>query len=193
MQQLFEWITQMNLSMIEILLVIICLGIIHPIISQPMHTLGVTLTIYYFGLIQGVILLFIANLIGITFYYFIVNGLNHKIHLENYPQLKPAFQWLSRTPGYKHSIAVGLPLVPTYFIKLALPISDKRFIDYFLIMAGSYVILFSFNISFYYGILVIFFTGNLTIVTFIVFVIFIIFLYTINIVRSKWMKHQIKS
>lgn len=193
MQQLFDWITQMNLSFIEISAVILILGIIHPIISQPMHTLSVTLTIYYFGPIQGIILLFMANLIGIILYYFIVNGLNNKIHLENHPKLKPAFNWLTRTRGYKHSIAVGLPLVPTYFIKLALPISDKRFIDYFFIMTGSYIILFSFNISFYYGILVIFFTGELTIVTFIVFVVFIIFLYTINIVRSKWMQHQIKS
>jgi len=191
MQEIFEFIRQLDLSILQISLIVMFLGFIHPIISQPAYTLSVTMTIFYLGLFKGICVLLFSSILGIAAYYFLVRFLAHKLNLVKHPKINKALAWISKTPGYKHSISLGLPLVPTYFIKLALPISKKSFKQYMLIMIGSYIVLLGFNISFYYGILVIFFTGRFTYITFIVLVIFIIFLYTINDVRSKFFKaHQ---
>ena len=187
MEQIITWITSFQLTTFEMLMIVLFLGIIHPLISQPMYLLSVSLSIYFFGPLLGIPYLLFVNIIGIILYYFLIKAINKRFELNKKPKLIAAFAWLERTPEYKHSIAIGLPLVPTYAIKLALPMSEKRFKDYFMILFGSYLILAFFYVLVYYGILVIFLRGELTYLTFIVFALIIGVMYGSNVIRKKWM------
>ena len=192
MQQILDWILNLDPNLTEQLIIVLILGIMHPIISQPASIVSISLAIIFFGFPLGIPYLFLTYLIGIVIYYFLIKTLNKKYQFHKRPKMKPAFEWLESTPGYKHSIALGLPLVPTYVIKLALPMSEKSFIDYLKIMIGSYLLLMTCYISLYYGVLVVLLTGEISYLTGFILIIFVLFMYFASTVRKKWMNPQSK-
>ena len=186
MQSLIESIQSLDINLISKIMIIVGFGVVHALISQPWSVVGVSISIYFFGPILGITTLFMSYTIGNILYYFIVLRidvyLNHK-----YPRwLIKGLSWVKRNPSYKHMISIGLPLVPTSFIKASLPISTQSLKRFMKIITGSYVILTTFNILIYYGFLVSIFQGEFSFITLIVLCIFLVLLYFANHVKTKW-------
>lgn len=186
MQQTMEYLTSLPLTQLEMVLIIAGLSFIHPFISQPWSLLSVSLSMIWLGEAIGIFVAFTFYILGMIGYYGLVQLIEKKYKLEENARLKKVFAWLKSTPSYKHAIAVGIPLVPTYFIKMLLPISEKPFLKYMVVMMSAYLFLTSVNVLLYYGIFVSVLMGEATWITFIVFVILIILMYTSSHIRRRW-------
>jgi hypothetical protein len=186
MQSLIESIQSLDLNLISKILIIIAFGIIHALISQPWSVVGVSISIFFFGPALGLTMLFISYAIGNVMFYFIVLNIDkHSNH--KYPSwLIKGLAWIKKNPSYKHMISIGLPLVPTFFIKASLPIATKSLKRFMGIVTGSYVLLTFCNVLIYYGFLVSIFQGEFSFITLIVLSLFLVVLYFANYVKHKW-------
>ena len=186
MQAAMDYLTNLPLTQLEMILIIASLSFIHPFISQPWSLLNISLSMIWFGELPGIILAFIFYVLGMIGYYGLIQVIEKKYKLEENKRLIPIFKWLKETPSYKHAIAVGIPLVPTYFIKMLLPISEKPFLKYMAVMVSAYAFLTSVNVILYYGIFVSVLMGDATWITFIVFVLLIVIMYMSSHIKKTW-------
>lgn len=190
MQAALDYLLQLPLSTIEFFIIIAVLSFIHPMISQPWSLLSITLSMIWFGELVGILIAFSFYVLGMIVYYGIIKSIEKKYELETKPKLKPIFKWLKATPSYKHMIAVGIPLVPTYFIKMMLPITEDTFLKYMITMMGAYVFLTAMNVLLYYGIFVSAILGEGSWMTFLIFSVFIVLLYVSSHLKNKWFPNQ---
>jgi len=137
----------------------------------------VSLSIIWLGEMLGIVVAFSFYTLGMIMYYILIQTIEKKYKLEKRPKLVAVFKWLKETPSFKHAIAVGIPLVPTDFIKMLLPISERSFSEYMFVMLSAYAFLTSVNVLLYYGIIVSALMGDASWITFIVFVMIIILMY----------------
>lgn len=186
MQAVMDYLMNLPLSQIEMVLIVAGLSFIHPFISQPWSLLSISLSMIWLGEIVGIAVAFSFYTLGIIMYYILIQTIEKKYKLEERPKLVGVFKWLKETPSYKHAIAVGIPLVPTYFIKMLLPISERPFSKYMLVMLSAYAFLSSVNVLLYYGIFVSALMGDASWITFIVFVIIIILMYLSTHIKNQW-------
>jgi uncharacterized membrane protein YdjX (TVP38/TMEM64 family) len=186
MQSLIESIQSLDVSLLSKVIIVISIGIIHALTSQPWSVVGVSVSIYFFGPVVGVSTLFMSYTVGnILFFYVILKIDQHSNH--KYPSwLIKGLSWIKKNPSYKHMISIGLPLVPTFFIKASLPISTKSLKQFMMISTGAYVILTFCNVLIYYGFLVSIFQGEFSYITLIVLCLFLVVLYFANYVKHKW-------
>jgi len=185
MQTALDYLLQLPLSTLEYIIIIGVLSFIHPMISQPWSLLSISLSMIWFGEVVGILIAFSFYVLGMIAYFIIIKNIERKYDLVNKPKLRPVIRWLKETPSYKHAIAVGIPLVPTYFIKMLLPITEDTFIKYMMTMISAYVFLTTMNVLLYYGIFVSAIMGNASWITFIVFTIFIVLLYVSSHIKNK--------
>lgn len=190
MQAVMDYLTSLPLTTLEMVLIIAFLSFIHPTISQPWSLLSISLSMIWLGEVLGIAVAFFFYVLGMIAYYFLILSIEKKVQLEKKPKLIPIFKWLKETASYKHMIAVGIPLVPTYFIKMLLPISEKPFMKYMSVMIGAYIFLTFMNVLLYYGIFVSVLMGEASWITFIVFVIFIIVMYASTHIKNNWFSKQ---
>ena len=61
--------------------------------------------------------------------------------------------WLETTEIWRHIIVIGMPLVPTFFLKLAFPFSKASFKKYFTTIMGAYIFLYVIYTLAYYGLI----------------------------------------
>jgi hypothetical protein len=101
-----------------------------------------------------------------------------KLHTKRFSKFQQALIWLDHTPLYKHTIALGTPLVPTYAIKVML-VLGKGFKHYMVALVLSYVLLTGFNVLLYYGIFVELLLGSYAWISFMILCGAIIVLYII--------------
>jgi hypothetical protein len=186
MQSLIESIQSLDVNTLTKFIIVLSIGIIHALISQPWSVVGVSISIYFFGPILGLSTLFMSYAIGnILFFYIILKIDQHSNH--KYPKwLLKGLSWIKKNPSYKHMISIGLPLVPTFFIKASLPIATKSLKKFMMIVTGAYVILTFFNVLIYYGFLVSIFQGEFSYITLIILILFLVVLYFANYVKHKW-------
>ena len=138
----------------HVLLLIVLFGLLHPLTENPwsLFTLGLGITVL--GAPVAYVVILTSNMLGVVMLYGIMHWLHRQsgYRLQHSPRIGKALAWLRKTPMYKHIIVIGLPSVPTYPIKIALPLTKMRFSRYFTTLLGSYVFLTIANSLIYYGI-----------------------------------------
>lgn len=180
MQDAIDFLLNLNIETYVMVMIIFILSIIHPMISQPWSFMTVTVASIWFGIPVALLILWSGYIIGMVLYYVIIRKLNEKYQFKKYPKFQKAIKWLDDTPGYQHAISLGTPLVPTYLIKMMMPLSEKSFISYMAVMIGAYIILTTSNVLLYYGIFVEALLGPQSWITFIILFILIITMYVIS-------------
>jgi hypothetical protein len=152
------------------------LAIIHVLVSQPLSFLSVSLGGLTLGIPLTLLVLGLGYGMGILIFYVLIIKFESKLNTKRFIKFQKALNWLDRTPLYKHTIALGTPLVPTYAIKVML-VLGKSFKNYALASIFSYVLLTFFNVLLYYGIFVELLMGSYVWLSFIVLCSLIIVLY----------------
>ena len=135
-------------------IIVIVFGIAHPIFENPLSLFNLTLAITLLGLPLGYIVVFVSNLIGIIILYVLATKFNEKSNdfLFKKKVSKSALDWIRSTPLWKHIVVIGVPMIPTYPIKLAVPLSKVGFKKYMITLVGAYLFLFFGNSLIYFGI-----------------------------------------
>jgi len=161
------------------IVVVIIFGIMHPLFENPLSLLNMSLSIAILDIPIGFLVVFISNIIGILLLYFFAKRFNEKSDdfLFRKNSSEKALKWINSTRTWKHIIVIGMPLVPTYFIKIAVPLSKVSFRKYLIILIGAYIFLYFGNFLIYFGVLG-FVTDYIpSYVSFILLTIFVIFVY----------------
>jgi hypothetical protein len=185
MQAAIDFLLNVNIPVFYMGVIIFVLSIIHPMISQPWSLLSVTVASIWFGIPTALIILWSGYLLGMLLYYVLIRALNHKYHFKKNPKFKHAIQWLDDTPGFQHAISLGAPLIPTYVIKMMMPLSEKSFLNYMSVMVGAYVILTISNVLLYYGIFVEALLGPRSWITFLILTLFITGMYVYSYQKKR--------
>jgi len=167
--------------------IVILFGIAHPILENPLALFNLTLAIALLGTAVGYIVVFVSNLIGILIlYYLVMKVKNHKNKIflkKNVPN--KILEWARTTETWKHIVVIGVPLIPTYPIKIAVPLSGVGFKKYMLTIVGAYIFLFFGNTLIYYGVLGIVTDNIPNYVSFLLLLLFVIYVYFGNRIFYK--------
>ncbi|MFK5883180.1 MAG: VTT domain-containing protein [Candidatus Izemoplasma sp.] len=136
-------------------IIILLFGIIHPLTENPLSLFTLTLSISILGLFWGYVILFAANMIGVVMLFFLAEKFNHSTNgfLFKRRASEKVLNWIRTTETWRHIIVIGVPFIPTYPIKLAVPLSKVSFKKYMVTLGGAYVFLFFGNSLLYFGIL----------------------------------------
>ena len=171
-------------------LLIILFGILHPLTENPWSFFTMSLSITLLGPILGYSLLLASNIVGILLLYIIVETINKRsdFFFEKKKVSKSVIDWLHNTPVWKHVIVIGMPMVPTYPIKVGLAFSKIGFKKYSTTLLLSYLYLYIIYTFAYYGLLS-FLTEKIhTFVGVILIVLFIVIVYFGKNIREKLLK-----
>ena len=135
-------------------IIVIIFGIVHPITENPLSLFNLSLAIGILGIPLGYALVFVSNLIGIIILYVLATKFNEKSNdfLFRKKVSKSALDWIKGTPTWKHIVVIGVPMIPTYPIKLAVPLSKVGFKKYMITLVGAYLFLFFGNTLIYFGV-----------------------------------------
>ncbi len=142
-------------------IIVIVFGLLHPIIDNPWAFFTMSLSFTILGFPLGIIILLTSNIIGIILLFILIKRIDNKT--EHYLYQKKisgkVLKWLETTPLWKHVIVIGLPLVPTFFLKIAFPFTTISFKKYFLTILSAYIFLYTIYSLVYFGVLT-FLTDN---------------------------------
>lgn len=185
MQDAIDFLLNLNMPLFWMIGIMFILAVIHPIISQPWSLLSVTVASIWFGIPIALVILWSGYLLGMVLYYVLIKKIDQTYHFEKHAKFIKARNWLRETPSYQHAISLGTPLVPTYFIKMMMPLSEPSFKRYMAVMMGAYVILTISNVLLYYGIFVEALLGDRAWITFLILFGLILAMYVVSHKKRK--------
>lgn len=135
-------------------IIVIVFGIMHPVFENPFALFNLSLAIALLGAPIGYAVVFVSNVIGILVLYVLATKFNEKSNdiLFKKKVSKSTLDWVKNTPLWKHIVVIGVPAIPTYPIKIAVPLSKVGFQKYMVTLVGAYIFLFIGNTLIYYGI-----------------------------------------
>lgn len=135
-------------------IIVIIFGIVHPVLENPLALFNLTLAITLLGIPMGYAVIFASNIIGILLLYVLATKFNQKTNdfLFKKRVSNTALEWIQNTPVWKHIVVIGVPMIPTYPIKIAVPLSKVGFKKYMFTLIGAYVFLILGNTLIYFGI-----------------------------------------
>lgn len=142
------------------IVIVIVFGVLHPLISQPLHLFNLTLAIGLVGALIGFPVVIVSNIIGIILLWYFTRIARKSNVFKRWNVSEQIFTWVNNTEPWRHAVVIGAPTIPTYPIKLAIPLSGMSFKEYFKTLMGSYAVLIISNTLIYYG-LVGFLTDNI--------------------------------
>ncbi|MBU1020230.1 MAG: hypothetical protein KJ847_03375 [Firmicutes bacterium] len=168
-------------------LIVIVFGILHPLFENPLSLFNLALAISLLGIPLGYILVFSSNVVGILLLYYFATKFNQKSDdvLFRKKVSQKLLVWIKETSIWKHIIVIGVPLIPTYPIKLAVPLSNIGFKKYFITLIGAYIFLFFGNTLMYFGVLGFISNTIPNYISFILLSLFIVYLYFGNSLFKK--------
>jgi len=168
-------------------LIVILFGVLHPLFENPLSLFTLALAVTILGIPLGYIFLALSNLIGILLLYVIANQFNHSSnHVLFKKKISDKFlKWIRDTPTWKHIIVIGVPFIPTYPIKLAVPLSNVGFKKYLITLCGAYAFLFFGNTLLYFGFLGIVTNNIPNVVSYGFLLVFVLFVYFGNQLFKK--------
>lgn len=160
-------------------IIVIVFGIAHPLIENPLSLFNLALAITLLGIGLGYIVVFVSNVIGIVILYYLVDRLKKKTNGAIFEKkvADKVLTWIRNTATWRHIIVIGVPMIPTYPIKIAVPLSGVGFKKYMITLIGAYLFLFFGNTLIYFGVLGIVTDNIPTYVSFILLSIFVIYIY----------------
>lgn len=134
-------------------LIVILFGVLHPLFENPLHLFNFSIAIALLGIPIGILVVAVSNVIGILLLYYFTRVVNDKS--DNYFQRRKVsssiLRWVKETETWKHIIVIGVPLIPTYPVKVAVPLSGIAFKKYMITLCGAYLFLFFSNSLIYFG------------------------------------------
>ena len=160
-------------------LIVIVFGIAHPILENPLSLFNLALAITLLGIGWGYVVVFLSNIVGILILYYLVMRFSKRNNgaLFEKEVAEKVLTWIKNTDTWRHIVVIGVPMIPTYPIKIAVPLSGVGFKKYLVTIIGAYLFLFFGNTLIYFGILGIV-TDNLpNYVSFILLSIFVVYIY----------------
>ena len=160
-------------------IIVITFGIMHPLFENPLSLLNLALALSLLGIPLGFLVVFLSNLIGILLLYYIVQKYNEKSNnfLFRKKVTNQALNWIKKTETWRHILVIGIPMVPTYPVKIAIPLSNVGFKKYMITLVGAYLFLYFGNFLIYFG-LVGLITENIpNYVSFIFLSLFVVYIY----------------
>ncbi len=136
-------------------IIVIIFGILHPLTENPLSLFNLTLAITILGIPLGYTVVFLSNIIGILLLFYFTRIINEKSnHIFTRQKVsKKAMDFILETDTWRHIVVIGVPFIPTYPIKLAVPFSGMSFKKYLVTLVGAYVFLFFGNSLIYFGVL----------------------------------------
>ncbi|KFZ26497.1 MAG: SNARE associated Golgi protein [Candidatus Izimaplasma bacterium HR2] len=160
-------------------IIVIVFGIAHPILENPLSLFNLALAITLLGAGLGYIVVFVSNIIGILILYFLVMKFKDKYQeaIEEKKVADKVLNWIKNTDTWRHIIVIGVPMIPTYPIKIAVPLSGVGFKKYMVTLVGAYLFLFFGNTLIYYGVLGIVTDNIPNYVSFILLSLFVVYIY----------------
>jgi len=161
------------------IIIIIIFGVMHPIFENPLSLLNMALAFSILGIPLGLLVIFSANLVGIVLLYYLALKFNEKSNnvLFRKKISEKVLKWIQNTDTWRHILVIGVPMVPTYPIKIAVPLSKVGFKKYLITLVGAYLFLYFGNFLIYFGILG-FITENIpNYISFILLSIFVVYVY----------------
>ena len=160
-------------------IIVIVFGITHPILENPLSLFNLALAITLLGAGLGYIVVFVSNIIGILILYFLVMKFKDKYQeaIEEKKVADKVLNWIKNTDTWRHIIVIGVPMIPTYPIKIAVPLSGVGFKKYMVTLVGAYLFLFFGNTLIYYGVLGIVTDNIPNYVSFILLSLFVVYIY----------------
>lgn len=152
---LFETLQQWSeLYPLITLLIIVFFAFIHPFIGGPL-SLGVqTVFIAYFNSVWlGSLWMYGINIIGIFSYYYAIKNLKEPFfnYFKRKKTMKKILEWAEEKSPWQHTLALGLPFVYTYPVRIVLAMKNKG-VKFTLMLSLSYLMLISFNLLMLYSI-----------------------------------------
>jgi len=160
-------------------LIVIVFGIAHPILENPLALFNLALAITLLGIGWGYVVVFLSNLIGILILYYLVIRFSKRYNgaLFEKKVTDKVLTWIKNTSTWRHIVVIGVPMIPTYPIKIAVPLSGIGFKKYLITIIGAYLFLFFGNTLIYFGVLG-FITDNIpSYISFILLSIFVGYIY----------------
>ena len=168
-------------------IIVIVFGILHPIIDNPWSFFTMSLSITLLGIPFGYSLLLISNVIGIVLVFVILKMIDQRS--DNYLYKKKisgkVLKWLETTETWRHIIVIGLPLVPTFFLKLSFPFTKMSFKKYFGTVIGSYLFLYTIYSLVYFGVLSFLMDNIPNYVGVLLLFVFSVFIYFSKTIKEK--------
>ncbi len=128
------------------------LSIIHPLIGGPLSVLIQTLWIGLTGSIGlGSLYMWVGNLIGIMLYYVLFHRFIQSVSpwLARKKKLQALLDWSEKKAPWQHVIALGLPFVYTYPLRITL-VKPHGIFKFTAMLGTSYLILNGFNLLMIY-------------------------------------------
>lgn len=160
-------------------IIVIIFGIMHPLFENPLSLLNLALAIEILGIPFGFLLVFSSNIIGILLLYYFAMKFNEKSSNFFFRKKvsKKVLNWVKNTDTWRHILVIGVPMIPTYPIKIAVPLSKVGFKKYLITLVGAYLFLYIGNFLIYFG-LVGFITENIpNYVSFVLLLAFVVYIY----------------
>ena len=160
-------------------IIVIVFGIVHPIIENPLSLFNLALAITLLGIGLGYIVVFVSNLIGIFILYYLVDRVKKRNNggIFEKKTADKVLNWIKNTDTWRHIVVIGVPMIPTYPIKIAVPLSGVGLKKYLITLVGAYLFLFFGNTLIYFGVLGIVTDNIPAYVSFILLSIFVIYIY----------------
>jgi len=160
-------------------IIVIVFGVMHPLFENPLSLLNLALAFAILGIPFGFLVVFSSNIVGILLLYYFALRFNEKSNnvLFKNKVSEKGLNWIKTTATWRHILVIGVPMLPTYPIKIAVPLSKVGFRKYMITLVGAYIFLYIGNFLIYFGILG-FITDNIpNYVSFILLLGFVIYIY----------------
>ncbi len=160
-------------------IIVIIFGVMHPLFENPLSLLNMALAFSILGIPLGFLVVFSSNLIGIFLLYYFAIRFNEKSNNILFRKKVPEkiLNWVKTTDTWRHILVIGVPMIPTYPVKIAVPLSKVGFKKYLITLVGAYVFLYFGNFLIYFGILGFISDGIPDYVSYILLIIFVIYVY----------------
>ena len=136
-------------------IIVIIFGVMHPLFENPLSLLNMALAFSILGIPLGFLVVFSSNLIGIFLLYYFAIRFNEKSNNILFRKKVPEkiLNWVKTTDTWRHILVIGVPMIPTYPVKIAVPLSKVGFKKYLITLVGAYMFLYFGNFLIYFGIL----------------------------------------
>ncbi len=160
-------------------IVFIIFGIMHPLFENPLSLLNMAMAFTVLGIPLGFLVVFSSNLVGIILLYYLAMKFNQNSNyfLFRHKVSKKVLLWIKTTPTWKHILVIGVPMIPTYPIKVGVPLSGSGFRKYLITLVGAYLFLYFGNFLIYFGALGIITNNIPTYLSFSLLLLFVLYLY----------------
>jgi hypothetical protein len=168
-------------------ILVILFAIMHPIFEGPLARFNLSLGIVLMGITGAYITIFVFNMIGCVILYILVKKVdffsNYYLHRKKVSN--EILVWLKEAPKWKHIFVLGVPIIPTYPVKIGYYLGEPSFKDIMKTMLGAYVFLFIGNTLIYFGFMNFLESGTSRTIAIILLLILVVFVYFGNSIFSK--------